>query len=237
MNSIGYHRERTKTRIGPVHAGRSLRAFAHSSMSYPIPSETIRVEQDVKKSQFIANMGRAENRERAVAFIEAVRTEFPDATHNCWAYIAGPPANTLAIGMSDDGEPHGTAGRPMLNVLQHKNIGERVVVVTRNFGGVKLGAGGLVRAYASTVQQAIDVLPVHEKVDYRKGRINVSYALENPVRHLLETLQLPVLQAEYGDQVILYLQVPEPAIATITEHLSQKIAGSARIEWEQERNE
>ncbi len=204
-------------------------------MSYPIPSETIRVEQDVKKSRFIATMGHAENRACAVAFIDAVRTEFPDAAHNCWAYVAGPPANTLAVGMSDDGEPHGTAGRPMLNVLQHKGIGEIVVVVTRYFGGVKLGAGGLVRAYASTVQQAIDVLPVHERVDYRQGRITVSYAHENPVRHLLDTLQLSVIQAEYGDQVVLNLKVPELAIATVTERLSQEMAGSAQVEWDQER--
>lgn len=210
----------------------SLRAFSHSSMPYLIPSETIRVEQDVKKSRFIATVGRAENKACAVAFIEAVRTEFPDATHNCWAYVAGPPANTLAIGMSDDGEPHGTAGRPMLNVLQHKNIGEIVVVVTRYYGGVKLGAGGLVRAYGGAVQQAIDVLPVRERVDYRQGRITVTYALENPIRHLLETLKLPVIRAEYKDQVILNLNVPEPTIATLTERLSQEMAGSAQVEWD-----
>ena len=200
-------------------------------MAYFIPTDTIRVEQEVKKSRFITTIGRAENKACAVAFIERVRIEFPDATHNCWAYVAGPPANTLAIGMSDDGEPHGTAGRPMLSILQHKGIGEIVVVVTRYYGGINLGAGGLIRAYGGAVQQAIDALSVQERVDYKHGRICLSYALESPVRHILETLQLTVGQAEYRDRVILSLSVPERTIAALVDRLSQETTGTAQIEW------
>jgi len=86
-------------------------------MAYLVPARTVRVELEIKKSRFIATVGRAENRVAALTFIDAVRAEFPDATHNVWAFVAGRPGNTLDIGMSDDGEPHGTAGRPMLNVL------------------------------------------------------------------------------------------------------------------------
>ncbi|NLG62975.1 MAG: hypothetical protein GX539_12100, partial [Candidatus Cloacimonetes bacterium] len=100
----------------------------------------------VQRSRFIATLAHAPDVESARAFIEEVRAEFPDATHNCWAFVAGPPGSTSHVGFSDAGEPHGTAGRPMLDVLLHSGIGEVAAVVTRYFGGVKLGKGGLVRA-------------------------------------------------------------------------------------------
>jgi uncharacterized YigZ family protein len=200
-------------------------------MSYPVPARTIRIEQEIRRSRFIATVGRAEHKAQVVALIEAVRAEFPDAAHHCWAYVAGPPGNTLDIGMSDAGEPHGTAGRPMLNVLQQKGIGEIVAVVTRYFGGVKLGTGGLARAYAGAVQQAIEALPLMERVDYRPGRIVVPYALENTVRHLLETMHLPVVDAAYGDRVVLHVRVPAPAQEELERMVRSQTMGEGQVEW------
>jgi uncharacterized YigZ family protein len=132
--------------------------------AYPIPAQPTQVEQTIKRSRFISDIAHAPTRAAAVAFIQLVKTRQPEARHHCWAYIAGHPEHSVERASSDDGEPQGTAGKPMLNVLQHKGIGEVVVVVSRYFGGIKLGAGGLVRAYSSAVQQAMDALTLTQRV-------------------------------------------------------------------------
>ena len=106
---------------------------------YPIPASLHRVEQEIERSRFITTVAPAPTVEEAKAFIARIREEFPDANHNCWAYVVGPPGSTGMAGMSDDGEPHGTAGRPMLTALLHGNVGDVAVVVTRYFGGTLLG--------------------------------------------------------------------------------------------------
>ncbi len=110
---------------------------------YKVPSGSITEEQKIKRSRFITSIARANNINKAKEFIETISTKYSDATHNCYAFIAGNPYSTTDIGFGDDGEVTGTAGKPMLGVLQHKKIGEIVVVVTRYYGGVKLGTGGL----------------------------------------------------------------------------------------------
>ena len=115
---------------------------------YKIPATLHRTEEKIKRSRFIATVAHASTEKDVKTFISMIKKEFPDATHNCWAYVAGPPGDTARVGMSDDGEPHGTAGKPILTVLLHSEIGEIVAVVTRYFGGTKLGKGGLVRAYS-----------------------------------------------------------------------------------------
>ncbi|HSR43143.1 MAG TPA: YigZ family protein, partial [Longimicrobiales bacterium] len=116
-----------------------------------MPARVHRVEEVVRRSRFVTTLARAPDAEAAAAFVQRIRDEMPDATHHCWAFVAGPPGNTRAMGMSDDGEPHGTAGRPMLTALLHGGVGEVVAVVARWFGGTKLGTGGLARAYAGGV--------------------------------------------------------------------------------------
>ena len=111
-----------------------------ASSRYPVPAATHRVEQEISRSRFITTIGRASTVEEAQAFIRAVADEFRDATHNCWAYVVGPPGDTGRIGMSDAGEPHGTAGRPMLNALLHAPVGDVVAVVTRYYGGTQARA-------------------------------------------------------------------------------------------------
>ncbi|NOQ41074.1 MAG: YigZ family protein, partial [Desulfuromusa sp.] len=113
---------------------------------YPIPAEPLRCETEVKHSRFIASIEATDSTEAALNFISRIKQEFPDASHNCWAYLIGPPGSTDRIGLSDDGEPHGVAGKPMLTTIQHSGIGDIAVVVTRYFGGTKLGKGGMVKA-------------------------------------------------------------------------------------------
>jgi Uncharacterized protein family UPF0029 len=126
---------------------------------YPVPAQQHRVEQVIDRSRFICTVARVQSSEEAQAFIKTMNAEFPDATHNCWAYVVGAPGSTDRVGMSDDGEPHGTAGRPMLTVLLHSGVGEIAAVVTRYYGGTKLGTGGLVKAYSGAVQEALAGMP------------------------------------------------------------------------------
>lgn len=136
----------------------------------------VRFEEDIKRSRFITSLARADSRERALAFVEAVRQEFPDARHNCWAYAVGKPGDTAQIGQSDDGEPHGTAGRPMLTQLLYGGVGEVVAVTTRYFGGIKLGTGGLTRAYQNGVKEALALLSSVQKTVSLRAIVEVGYA-------------------------------------------------------------
>lgn len=200
---------------------------------YLVPADTVVVEQELKKSRFIASAGRASSKAEAAAFIQAVRRTFPDASHNCWAYIAGEPNNTVEIGMSDDGEPQGTAGKPMLNVLQHKNVGEVVVVVTRYFGGVKLGAGGLVRAYSGAVQAVMEELPLSKVVAVKEAQLQLPYAHESSIRHLLDSLKIEVVNTHYQEQVLMHIKVPENQTGELEEKAINQTHGEATLRWQE----
>ena len=155
------------------------------SQSYHIPAHAVETEYEIKKSRFIARAINVCSREDAMQSVERAKIDFPDARHHCWAYLIGSPISPLTVAMNDDGEPSGTAGRPILNVLQHKNIGDILIIVIRYFGGIKLGAGGLVRAYSTAAQMAIDVLPVVTNRILQEYKIIGNYALEQPLRHWL----------------------------------------------------
>ena len=115
-------------------------------MSYAVPAASCEQEYVVKRSRFIARVVPVNSRADVNAAVARAREDYPDARHHCWAYLLGPPGKAAGAGMSDDGEPAGTAGKPILNVLQHGHLGDVLVIVVRYFGGIKLGAGGLVRA-------------------------------------------------------------------------------------------
>jgi uncharacterized YigZ family protein len=197
---------------------------------YPIPAAVHRAEQVIERSRFIATVAHAPTVDDARAFIDAIRAEYPDATHNCWAYVAGPPGDTRAIGMSDDGEPHGTAGRPMLDVLLHSGTGEVAAVVTRYYGGVKLGKGGLVRAYGGAVQHALASLPLKLRVLRRTVRISVSYADVEALRRLLGDAGAEVADERYGEDVQYIAALPTAQIAEFERELADRTAGRARVE-------
>jgi uncharacterized YigZ family protein len=151
-----------------------------------IPAAEARAEHRAGNSRFIATVGPALTVDDAKAFIGRVRAEFADAAHNVPAYIIGHGQSTVAH-CHDDGEPSGTAGRPMLAVLGGSGLGDVVVVVTRYFGGTKLGTGGLVRAYGDAVRQALAVLPRAEKAATTTAMFEVAYPLLERVRLLVES--------------------------------------------------
>jgi uncharacterized YigZ family protein len=204
---------------------------------YLIPATTHRVEQEIQRSRFITTVGYTPTVEAARAFVAALREEFADATHNCWAYLVGPPGSTGMVGMSDDGEPHGTAGRPMLTVLQHSGVGDVTAVVTRYFGGTKLGTGGLVRAYTACVQQALESLPTREHVRRVHLAIEIDYAAITSFQRMLPDYEGEVVAEQYGALVSYDLTVPVTQLPAFRAALLERTGGQARIEVVEEGEE
>jgi uncharacterized YigZ family protein len=161
----------------------------------------------VANSRFIASAGPAFNVAQARAFIDRIKSEFPDATHNVSAYVIGHGASVVAH-CSDDGEPAGTAGRPALAVLQGSGLGDIVVVVTRYFGGTKLGTGGLVRAYGDAVREVLAVLPRAVRVPAHTVAISMPYGYFEPVRAMVAAHHGKVVEETFAAQVAVRAILP-----------------------------
>jgi uncharacterized YigZ family protein len=197
---------------------------------YPVPGDTHRTEEVIERSRFIATVGRAGTVEDARAFIDRVRSKFPDATHNCWAYVVGPPGDTRRIGMSDAGEPSGTAGRPMLDVLLGGGVGDVVAVVTRYYGGVKLGRGGLVRAYGGAVMRALEDLALTERVPSTDVVVEIEYPAVGPLKNALPQFEAAVLEEAYGTGVTLTIRLPDEHLERFREAVAGLTDGRGRVE-------
>ncbi len=159
-----------------------------------------------KKSRFIAVVEHVESEEEAIAFVEAVRKKHWNATHNCYAYIIGNHQPLMRC--SDDGEPSGTAGRPMLDVLVGAQLCNIVVVVTRYFGGTLLGTGGLVRAYSSSVKAGLEGSMLITRKLAKKLEISCDYTWLGKIQYLAAQMKLRTLETEYSDAVRIELLVP-----------------------------
>ena len=169
-------------------------------MRYPIPAQETRTEIEVKKSRFIATAVAVFTVEEAKAFIKRIKAEFSDASHNVPAYQVGFGPSVIAH-CSDDGEPSGTAGRPMLAVVQGSGIGDLAVVVTRYFGGTKLGTGGLVRAYTDATKAVLDILPLAEKIPTHTVMIALPYNLYERVKLLVEAWNGRIEDEEFAADI------------------------------------
>lgn len=174
---------------------------------YLVPHVSIEQVYEVKKSRFIARIACASNRAQALRILEKSKIDYPDARHHCWAYLIGDPKAPKTMAASDDGEPSGTAGKPILNVLQHKNVGDLMVVVIRYFGGIKLGAGGLVRAYSNAAQLAMDQLSTKEYNEMVRLNVSADFATEQLLRHWLTLHDGKVLSVHYSHQVNLTIEL------------------------------
>ena len=203
---------------------------SEAGLRYAIHSRIYRVEELIQRSRFITTAAHAPDANAANAFVDSVRELFPVATHHCWAFVAGPPGSTAHIGMSDDGEPHGTAGRPMLTVLLHSGVGEVVTVCTRYFGGVKLGTGGLSRAYAGGVKLLLQTLPTELKIKRVHVSVRVAYPHVESLQRLLDDLEVVVEHEEYGEEVRYQIAVPAMTLETLREQLAQLTSGEGVLE-------
>lgn len=182
--------------------------------SYHIPAASVEVEYEIKKSRFICRAEPISDRQHAMQILQQAKRDFPDARHHCWAYVLG---NQVSAAMSDDGEPTGTAGKPILNVLQHKHIGDIILVVVRYFGGIKLGAGGLVRAYSAAAQMAIDALPLTEFVSLTEVVLVFDFAQEQSVRHWAQVHDAQIHEVTYADKVSMELAMTTEQVSHIKE--------------------
>ena len=181
------------------------------AVSYPIPTSTVTSEQTIKKSRFIGHLGHGISPTHILSELDQIRQAHPKANHVCWAYIAGPP-NTTEMGMSDDREPRGTAGKPMLTVLEHSGYGEIWTAVIRYFGGLKLGRGGLVRAYTSSVQQALGLVESRTRQSLLHCGLLLDYNLLPTVEQLCSQSDVEITERSYGEGVRLELLVPEKIV-------------------------
>lgn len=150
---------------------------------YPIPAGFLERETEIKKSRFIARVVPVSSRDDVKAWLEQARNDHPDARHICWAYQIGRPGAAAEAAMNDDGEPSGTGGKPILSVIQHKNLGDVLVMVIRYFGGIKLGAGGLVRAYAGATEAVLSGVERVIQQPMSRVTVTMTFADEQPLRH------------------------------------------------------
>lgn len=179
------------------------------TVHYFVPAESFQIEYEVKKSQFISLAYYAADREQAMEALAHARERFPDARHHCWAYLIGSPQAPSTVAMSDDGEPSGTAGKPILNILQHKDVGDIMLVVVRYFGGIKLGAGGLVRAYSQAAQLAVDALPRREHRELIQLTVSGDFSTEQPLRHWLQLNDGKVEHVDYAERVVFTIAIED----------------------------
>lgn len=196
---------------------------------FKIPAIQHRIEETIKRSKFIATVAHAATKEDAKTFLSVVKNEFPDATHHCWAYVAGPPGDTARVGLSDDGEPHGTAGKPILSVLLHSGIGEIAAVVTRYFGGTKLGSGGLVRAYSGSVKSALSGLSVKEKRDLLTLAFSLDYAKVTAVKQLIKSFHADIIEEKYAADASFNIELPKIYEDSFIRAITDLTAGEALI--------
>lgn len=193
---------------------------------YPVPARTIRLENVVVNSRFIATMGRADTVEDAKTFIQAVRDEMPDATHHVYAYKVG-YGGSVTEGMSDDGEPSGTSGPPILAVLRGADLGDVVIVVTRYFGGTKLGTGGLVRAYGGAAKDALAALPTELKIEKYYIGLTIDYTFFERVKLLLAEHEAAIDSEDFGADVTIYAYLPVNQLENFTAMVQNLTAGQA----------
>ncbi|GGY81294.1 IMPACT family protein [Marinobacter zhanjiangensis] len=185
------------------------------SQGYPIPAGFLEKETEVRKSRFIARVAPVHAREQVKALVQQAWQEHPDARHVCWAYQIGTPGSAAEAAMNDDGEPSGTAGKPILNVIQHKDMGDVAVIVIRYFGGIKLGAGGLVRAYAGAAESVLSAVEREVNQPMEQVVVTLPFALEQPLRHWCEQHEATPAETVYGEGVTMTVHLPEPAVDSL----------------------
>ncbi len=181
-----------------------------------------------KKSRFIASVQPVESEEEALAFIEKIKKQYWNATHNCFAYAIGERFQIQRC--SDDGEPQGTAGKPMLDVILGEQVHNVAVVVTRYFGGTLLGTGGLVRAYSKAVQEGLASSKIITKMHGRKLIIDTDYTGIGKIQYILGQRGLTALKSEYTDKVLIEILLPEDMEEEVIGEIVESTNGQAGIQ-------
>ena len=203
-----------------------------SAAEYYVPVDAGEAEFTEKRSRFLGHVRRVETEEQARAFLDEMRKKYYDARHNCWCYALHDGG---VVRYGDDGEPQGTAGQPMLNVFQREGVENVVCVVTRYFGGVLLGAGGLTRAYAKSAKDALDAAGKARMRLWSAAVVDCPYPMLERLRLLIAAQNGTVERTDFGAAVGVHLLLPKENAAGFAAALTELSAGSLSVRAEGER--
>lgn len=198
-------------------------------MAYTTVARQAEVETVIKKSRFIAHVAQVKSEDGAWSFIQQIRARHPEATHNCFAFKAGE-----AVRMSDDGEPSGTAGRPIYDVVDKQGLSDTVIVVTRYFGGILLGAGGLVRAYSQAAVAGVEAAGTVRGATAVDLVLTLNYTLVGKVQHLIQQQSALPLDSQYGSEVTISCRVLQEHVKSFISGLAEASAGRILVRRLQE---
>lgn len=190
------------------------------SEPYLILQKNLSFQEYIKKSRFITYLAHIEGKQQALDYLQSIKVLHKEARHHCWAYIAASPKDSVQMGCSDDGEPKGTAGKPMMSLLQGTNVGELMAVVVRYSGGIKLGTGGLVRAYSNGIQQLVPQMETVEKRFYQQYQIECDYAQMALIENLLATVSGKVVEIEFLQVIKVIVEVDQAFTEQFIEQLN-----------------
>ena len=199
--------------------------------SYFVPFADAESEFEEKRSRFLSHLFRVETEEEARGRIEAMKKKYYDARHNCWCYVL----HDGTVRYGDDGEPQGTAGQPMLNVLQREGMENAVCIVTRYFGGILLGAGGLTRAYAKAAKDALDASGKARMQPFAVLRIDCPYSLHERVLRLIDGHSGSVERTDFGESAKLTVLLPQKNAAAFSAALTELSGGALMAEIVEQR--
>lgn len=197
--------------------------------TYTVLAATVESATEEKNSDFLTFLHPVTSREEAMEHIEMYRKKYPDANHVCWAYVIGNTRQPKTQAFSDDGEPTGTAGKPMLHVLTERDVGNSLAVVVRYFGGVKLGAGGLVRAYSGAVSDAVNHAELVQVTPSVQMQILVDFAKETKIRHIVNQYQGQILNVDYATRVTLDISLAAAQAELFAQQVINETAGDAVV--------
>jgi uncharacterized YigZ family protein len=192
--------------------------------NYLVPIGTQRTETTVANSRFIATVGKVESIEHTKAFLSQIRAEMPDASHHVYAYRVG-YGNSTIEGMSDDGEPTGTSGPPVLSVVRGSKVGDVIIVVTRYFGGTKLGTGGLVRAYTEAAHIAFNNLQTEEKIEKVLLGIEIPYSFYEQIKRMVAAHYGKIQEETFEASITILGEFPKVDVEAFSEELRDLTAG------------
>ncbi|SEI65374.1 uncharacterized protein, YigZ family [Allopseudospirillum japonicum] len=184
------------------------------------PTNTACETLEIKKSRFISHAKKISSRQEALAYIADLKMQYPDARHLCWGYLVGDPQNSTYAACCDDGEPSGTAGKPILSQIQHANVGNIILVSVRYFGGIRLGAGGLVRAYRASAQKALQALHTQIYTPLETIKLTCPFHEEALLRKLIMSLSGEITLVNYSSNVEMLITLPENSLHALQAHLA-----------------
>ena len=198
---------------------------------YLVPASLSSISEEIRKSRFLSFIQHTPDRCAAREWMAAIRAEHPQARHCCWASLSGNPDDSQCLGFSDDGEPSGTAGRPLLQLLQGSGLGEVTAMVVRYYGGIKLGTGGLVRAYSSGIGQLLKTLPTREVQLGLEFTLACGYDELALCQHLLQEVGCQQVVIEYLEQVLVRGECPIDKVEILGRWLNDRSQGRLRPVW------